>query len=173
MTCKSSVLLRTAARHYFRDALVNPGKPLNEAAGANNALDLHTNGLTLTQTSSPGSDTGKVYSTARTFDGAFDYFTRNSETLLQTGDVDFTIAEIKQCEFLIDRIYKEAGVKKSHKCFRYPHVDRGTGSWVIDYDLTDAATTAAVRQEIEQGVNLQDKNKPAPFAFEKKQQLHN
>lgn len=66
--------------------------PLNEAAGANNALDLHSNGLTLTQVSSPGADTGMVYSTARTFDGGANYFTRNSETLTQTGDVDFTIA---------------------------------------------------------------------------------
>ena len=66
--------------------------PLNEAAGANNALDLHTNGLALTQVSSPGADTGKVYATARTFDGSADYFTRNSEALLQTGDVDFTLA---------------------------------------------------------------------------------
>lgn len=66
--------------------------PLNEAGGANNALDLHTNGLTLTQNSSPGSDTGKVYAAARTFDGSADYFSRNSEAILQTGDVDWTVA---------------------------------------------------------------------------------
>ncbi len=66
--------------------------PLNEAAGANNALDLHTNGLTLTQVDSPGSAAGKVYAGARTFDGSADYFKRTSETLLQAGDVDFTIA---------------------------------------------------------------------------------
>ena len=66
--------------------------PLNEAAGANNALDLHTNGLTLTQVSSPGSAAGIVYAGARTFDGTADYFTRHSEALLQMGDVDFTFA---------------------------------------------------------------------------------
>lgn len=66
--------------------------PLNEAGGANNALDLHSNGLTLTQVSSPGANMGKVYSTARTFDGSADYFTRNSEALIETGDVDYTFA---------------------------------------------------------------------------------
>lgn len=66
--------------------------PLNEAAGANDALDLHSNGLTLTQNSSPGSAAGKVYAGARTFDGRADYFSRASEALLQTGDVDFTFA---------------------------------------------------------------------------------
>lgn len=66
--------------------------PLNEAGGANNALDLHSNALHLTQNSSPGADTGKVYATARTFNGTSQYFSRASEALLQTGDVDFTIA---------------------------------------------------------------------------------
>jgi hypothetical protein len=65
---------------------------LDEAAGANNALDLHTNGLTLTQVSSPGSAAGIVYAGARTFDGANDYFTRASESLMQTGSNDFTVA---------------------------------------------------------------------------------
>ena len=66
--------------------------PLNEAGGANNALDLHSNALTLTQNSSPGADTGKVYATARTFNGSTQYFSRASEAALQTGDVDFTVA---------------------------------------------------------------------------------
>ena len=65
---------------------------LDEAAGANNALDKHSNGLTLTQVSSPGSAAGLVYAGARTFDGSADYFTRDSEALLQTGDVDQTFA---------------------------------------------------------------------------------
>lgn len=67
--------------------------PLNEAAGANDALDLHTNGMTLTQQSSPGAAAGKVYSTARTFVPASNYyFFRNSEALLQAGNVDLTVA---------------------------------------------------------------------------------
>lgn len=64
---------------------------LDEAGGANNALDKHSGGLTLTQSGDPGADTGKVYATARTFSGS-QYFTRNSETALQTGNVDWHVA---------------------------------------------------------------------------------
>lgn len=66
---------------------------LDEAGGANNALDKHTNALTLTQSNSPGSDTGLVYAGARTFTPAStQYFSRASETILQAEDKDFTFA---------------------------------------------------------------------------------
>lgn len=59
---------------------------LDEAGGANNALDKHTNALTLTQVSSPGSAAGLVYAGARTFASASSqYFSRASEALLQCG----------------------------------------------------------------------------------------
>lgn len=63
---------------------------LDEASG--NALDKHSGGLTLTQTASPGTDTGKVYSTVRTFDGASQYFSRAYDGALNTGAADFAIA---------------------------------------------------------------------------------
>lgn len=66
---------------------------LDEAGGANNALDKHSNGLTLAQSNSPGSDTGLVYAGARTFTTASaQYFARASEANLQLGDIDFTLA---------------------------------------------------------------------------------
>ena len=65
---------------------------LDEAAGANNALDKHSNALTLTQTGSPGSAAGKVYAGSRTFDGSGQQFSRASATSLQMGDLDFAIA---------------------------------------------------------------------------------
>lgn len=52
---------------------------LDEAAGANNALDKHTGALTLTQTGSPGAAVGQVYDTARTFDGATQSFSRTHD----------------------------------------------------------------------------------------------
>lgn len=65
---------------------------LDEASGANNALDKHTGARTLTQVASPGSSTGKVYAGARTFNGSTQYFSRASETSLQGGDNDITFA---------------------------------------------------------------------------------
>lgn len=73
--------------------------PLNEAGGANDALDLHSNGLTLTQQYSPGSAGGIVYSAARSFTPAsYHHFYRNSETVLQAGDVDLTVAMWMWCD---------------------------------------------------------------------------
>ena len=63
---------------------------LDEASG--NALDKHSGGLTLTQANNPGADTGKVYATARTFNGNNTYFSRASETAIQLGDIDFCVA---------------------------------------------------------------------------------
>jgi hypothetical protein len=70
---------------------------LNEDGGANNALDAHSNALTLTQVASPGANTGIVYNTARTFDGTTQYVQRASEAILQSGNVDFTFAAWIRC----------------------------------------------------------------------------
>ena len=63
---------------------------LNEASG--NAIDLHSGGLTLTAANAPGAAAGQVYATARTFNGASQYFSRASESALQTGDIDFAMS---------------------------------------------------------------------------------
>jgi hypothetical protein len=65
---------------------------LNEASG--NAVDAHTNALTLTDNNTVTSDAGVGgVGTARLFTAAnTEYFSRTSETLLQTGDIDFTLA---------------------------------------------------------------------------------
>lgn len=66
--------------------------PSNEAGGANDLLDLHSGGYTLTQVGSPSSGTGKVYAGARQFDASSDRFSRTSEAALQFGDTDFTVS---------------------------------------------------------------------------------
>ena len=64
---------------------------LDEASG--NALDKHSGGLTLTANNAPGTDTGKVYATSRTFSAASNqYFSRASEAATQTGDINFAVA---------------------------------------------------------------------------------
>lgn len=64
---------------------------LDEAAGANDATDAHTGGLTLTQAGSPDSAAGKL-GTSRVFNNT-DYFARaGDDAQFSTGDVDFTIS---------------------------------------------------------------------------------
>lgn len=64
---------------------------LDEDSG--NAIDAHTNGLTLTGNSSeiPGA-AGIVYASARNYSASTYYHYRNDEALLSLGDVDCTIA---------------------------------------------------------------------------------
>lgn len=61
---------------------------LDEASG--DALDAHTNGLTLTQVGAPGRAAGKI-GTARSCSGGQN-FERNDDAFLSTGNVDFTIS---------------------------------------------------------------------------------
>lgn len=64
---------------------------LNEAAGANNAIDSSVNGRDLTQINSPGSGPG-IISTCRTFVAASaQTFTRPDESALRIFGGDFTI----------------------------------------------------------------------------------
>lgn len=65
--------------------------PGNEASG--NALDLHTNALTLTDINTVTSNPGLAYALARQYTAAnIEYHTRASEALLLTGNIDFTFA---------------------------------------------------------------------------------
>lgn len=63
--------------------------PMNEASG--DALDLHV-GYTFTDVGGVSADTGKVYGTARAFDGAAQYLSRTPATGLEMGDTDWTMA---------------------------------------------------------------------------------
>lgn len=62
---------------------------LDEASG--NALDCH-GGRTLTDYGGVGAGAGKVYATARTFDGATQRLERASSAGLEMGDTDWTVA---------------------------------------------------------------------------------
>ncbi|HEY0901692.1 MAG TPA: polysaccharide deacetylase family protein [Micavibrio sp.] len=44
------------------------------------------------------------------------------------------VSEIEKTEQMIDALYKRAGKARPHKLIRFPHIDRGAGGWVVDYD---------------------------------------
>lgn len=76
--------------------------PLDEASG--NAIDAHSSGLTLTETSGTidaAAAAGPDGSNARDFEDAdTEYFARTSEALLETGDIDFTVQAWVKAESL-------------------------------------------------------------------------
>lgn len=119
--------------------------PLNEAGGANNALDLHTNALTLTQNNSPGADTGKVYAGARTFNGSTQYFSRASEAALQTGDVDFTIAAWVYLAATTNyqSVITKIGVANSTREYQLTYTSTGT-KLIFDWWLDTIGNAASV-----------------------------
>ena len=42
--------------------------------------------------------------------------------------------EIKRTDTLIDAAYRAAGRARPAKYFRFPHMDRGAGGWIVDFD---------------------------------------
>lgn len=49
---------------------------------------------------------------------------------------DEVVTEIEKTEALIEGLYKQAGVARRHKLIRFPHLDRGAGGWVVDFDAS-------------------------------------
>lgn len=60
--------------------------------------------------------------------------------------VSETIEEIEKTEALIDAAYARAGVRRLIRYLRFPYMDHGTGSQIVDYE---AITDAEDRQRIE------------------------
>lgn len=85
--------------------------------------------------------------------------------------VDDMIAEIEQTENLIDQIYAIANVDKPGQYFRFPHLDRGCGSVVVDYDAFDFKIKNQVKAIFTEGLNVISAAKPSAKALEKKEQL--
>ena len=44
------------------------------------------------------------------------------------------VQEIEKTEGMIDRLYAQADVSRPVKLIRFPHLDRGAGGWVVDYE---------------------------------------
>lgn len=64
------------------------------------------------------------------------------------------IEEIRKTEALLERAYDEAGVVRDNKYFRFPHIDRGTGGWIIDYNQLNDSDRADVIAVFSDGLNI-------------------
>lgn len=87
-------------------------------------------------------------------------------------DFDWIVSDIEKCENLLNNLHAQAGVKAKGKYFRFPHVDRGTGGWIVDYDAYAGDARDAVFSAFAQGLNA-DMTKPDAAALAKKQKLQN
>ena len=65
------------------------------------------------------------------------------------------VKEIEKTESIIDGLYRRAGKARAAKLFRFRDIDRGCGTWVIDY--TKAGKHAeTIRNLFLGGVNLKE-----------------
>jgi peptidoglycan/xylan/chitin deacetylase (PgdA/CDA1 family) len=83
---------------------------------------------------------------------------------------EFYTADIQKTETVIDRIYAEAGVPRGRKYFRFPHIDRGTGGWIMDYDALGEKDRADVIAVFSDGLNI-NLTPPTSEMIEKKARL--
>lgn len=82
-----------------------------------------------------------------------------------------TQVDILKCEALIEAAYKSAGVARSHKTFRFSYLDRGAGSWVVDFDQMAAVDCKAAQAVFWDGLNFCDRQKPDAALFDKQAML--
>jgi len=82
-------------------------------------------------------------------------------------DFSWIVADIERCESLIDDLYTLARVPRRGRAFRFPHIDRGAGAWVLDYDLVDPDLRAETMAVFMGGLNAGSSLRPPASAFEK------
>lgn len=84
--------------------------------------------------------------------------------------LDECIDEIAKTETIIDDLYQQAGVARPVKLFRFPHLDRGAGGAVIDFNKIAADHRDFVRALFMDGVNLKPVD-PTPQQLAHKQAI--
>lgn len=94
----------------------------------------------------------------------FDHL-RNSEI-----SFDEVVRQIEKTEVQIGRAYQLAGVKRPGKYIRFPHIDRGTAGWVVDYDKVPEQYRDTVRSLFLDGLNVK-LDPPTPERKHKKKQI--
>lgn len=63
------------------------------------------------------------------------------------------VEEVEKTESMIDSLYRKAGKSRQAKLFRFRDIDRGCGTWVVDFNRT-GAYTQTIQDLFWKGVNL-------------------
>ncbi len=82
---------------------------------------------------------------------------------------DDVVAEIEKTETLIDGLYRQAGKARPVKLMRFPHIDRGAGGWVVDYNAA-GEHKAALMELFGSGLNI-TLAPPSDAQIEKKEKI--
>ncbi len=83
----------------------------------------------------------------------------------------WTVQDIERCDAQLEELHALAHVPRRGKYFRFPHMDRGTGAWVVDYDRYKDSDRAALMTAFAEGLNVKSLDRPDSGAFTKKDRL--
>lgn len=74
----------------------------------------------------------------------------------RAGTLSFAeiVDEITATEALIEAAYRQAGRARTGKYLRFPHMDRGTGGWVVDFDGVPPRHRAVLETLFADGLNV-------------------
>lgn len=84
---------------------------------------------------------------------------------------DEVISEIEKTENLIEQLYQEAGKPRPVKLIRFPHLDRGAGANIVDFEKAGPHRLDLLRL-FTSGLNI-DLQKPTAEQIDKKARIQN
>ena len=93
-----------------------------------------------------------------------------SHTYAHLLSYDQIINEIETVDVILNEIYHKAGVKRPGKYFRFPHMDRGAGGYIVDYDAYSKDNKHFVTRLFADGVRV-DLVPPTQQQIDKKNQV--
>lgn len=82
-------------------------------------------------------------------------------------------ARIVKTQGLIDKAYATAEQKQPVKTFRFPHMDRGAGAWIIDFEAVPPEHREYLEKLFWEGLNVESLERPGPEKFELKSKMQN
>lgn len=68
--------------------------------------------------------------------------------------LDAMLAEIDRTETLIEQVYTQAGATRPARYFRFPHMDRGMGGYIVDFDALGPDERNIVVPLFRDGLNI-------------------
>ncbi len=80
-------------------------------------------------------------------------------------------AQILKTQALIDRAYAAAGEVQPVKTIRFPHMDRGTAGWIIDFATVPPEYRQYVEKLFWEGLRVESLERPLPELFALKDRM--
>lgn len=84
---------------------------------------------------------------------------------------DAQVKQILKTQQLIDDAYAVAGKNQPIKTFRFPHMDRGTAGWIVDFDQADEIYRDHLKNLFWEGIRVETTEKPDINYFNLKDNL--